>query len=309
LAFSIANAFVRGAANNGAPWARAVLPKAPSPMTAATQLAQRQYSQVPRANRTRGIMTGGGLSAAARPRAQTIATGLANQFHPGAAATGTPTAPAPQPAPQPSPLDSTYFGNVAANEFKVNNEVNALNQQGAYARNDLQTALQKLAYQQPRDALKLEQGANSRGALYSTGYNQQLGDLENKYGNQQETLNQNYTRAEAAREAKIEGLQGSIPLYQVQQYNDAVGRAALLAQNDKALGEPIPAAPAAAVAKPAARPVAPAKVAAPKPGAITPASRKLAAQVTNPYWGQVRNAALHNVPWAKALLAHYPTKR
>src|SRR5438309_8975657 len=93
-----------------------------------------------------------------------------------AAPPAAPAAPA-APPPQSPPFDSTYYANVAANQFKVGNQVNALNLQGTQNDTALQTALGQLAYQQPRDSLRLEEAANRNGGLFSQSYDAQQADL------------------------------------------------------------------------------------------------------------------------------------
>ena len=84
-----------------------------------------------------------------------------------ARAPGAPGQPAqPTIPPVASPLDASYFGNVAANQFKTNNQINSLNLNSALASQAMQAALAQLAYQQPKDELKLEQNANRGGGLY-----------------------------------------------------------------------------------------------------------------------------------------------
>jgi hypothetical protein len=155
-----------------------------------------------------------------------------------------PAAPAPSPTPatqsgagSSSPLDSTYFNNLAANQFKVNNQ---LNQLSATSQNDntaLKSALDQLAYQQPRDSLKLEQGANRAGGLYSSVYDQNLGNLQNSYLTRQSAATQSNAQKQAAIQSQIAGIQGGVPIYNNEQYDAAVGRAIKNAANNPATGQ------------------------------------------------------------------------
>jgi hypothetical protein len=140
--------------------------------------------------------------------------------------------------PGPSPLDSTYFANVANNNFQVGNKVNALNAQSGYAQTDLQNALAQLAYQEPRDQLKAEEAANMRGGLYSTAYNQQLGDLTHNYQSKQTDLTNAYTRKQGAIASEGNALWAGIPIYASGQAAAATVRAANANLANKGLGEP-----------------------------------------------------------------------
>lgn len=181
---------------------------------------------------------------------------------PGAGAAGAPAAPAP---PAPSGLDSTYYTNVANNLFKAQNSITA-DQQAETANNTaLQTALGQLAYAQPRAQLALEQKANVGGGLYSSVYDQNLGNLNNTYLQKEGADTTAAGGKNAALEAKIAALFGSIPLYNTAQASDSAGRAAVLAAANPAAGQTpiLPPAPAPAPAPAAKAPVK----AAPKPPA------------------------------------------
>lgn len=169
-----------------------------------------------------------------------------------------PQAPASSPVVAPgapstpaSPLDSTYYDNLAMNQFKVGNQVNALTAAGQNDTTALQSALGQLAYQQPRDSLKLEQGANRTGGLYSSVYDQNQGNLLNSYQTRQSGLTSANAEKQAAIASQIGGLQQGIPVYDSAQYDAAVGRAAKLAAANPATGQSpgvLPAAPAPGVA-------------------------------------------------------------
>lgn len=183
----------------------------------------------------------GTVHQAAQPTGSQWTQGLA-----GASATSlTPGSSAPKPTnsattqtqPGPSPLDSTYFANVASNQFKVGNQINALNTQGGLADTALQASLGNLAYQEPRDELRAEQAANNRGALYSTVYDQQLGDLVHGYQTKQTALQTSHDNGALQRAAQIAALQGGIPLFNSQQAAAAAVRAANLNAANKALGQ------------------------------------------------------------------------
>lgn len=156
--------------------------------------------------------------------------------------TVTPTQPpktsATTTVPPASPLDATYYDNLAANNLKVGNTIAGLNTQIGDLGVGLQSALAQLAYQQPRDQLALEEKANQRGALYSSGYDQQLGDLNNTYLTKQSGLTTTEAQKVGALQAQIAGLQQGVPIYQAQQYDAAVLRAAKLAAANPALGAP-----------------------------------------------------------------------
>lgn len=137
-----------------------------------------------------------------------------------------------------SPLDSTYFDNIAANNFKVGNQINSLTSQGQNLNTNLTNALAQLAYQQPRDNLKLEQNANKAGALYSSVYDQNLGNLNNTYQTKQSGLVDTNAQKQAQLSSEIGGLQQGIPIYNSAQYDDAVARAAKAAATNPASGQP-----------------------------------------------------------------------
>jgi hypothetical protein len=154
-------------------------------------------------------------------------------------------------------LDSTYFGNLAANQLKVGGQINTLTATGQNDTTALQSALAALAYQQPRDQLKLEQGANNTGALYSSVYDQNLGNLNNTYLTKQAADTTANSQKQAAINSSIAGLQQGLGTYQLGQYDDAVARATKLAAANPATGQalapapitPVVAAARAAVAK------------------------------------------------------------
>lgn len=213
-----------------------------------------------------GSVFGGGPSKLGVPRQPPKATGLvpggppspSRQAPPrvGSFAPQPPTGPAPtvlkgppggsnsatqtpaQQAAGPSPLDSTYFANVASNQFQVGNKINALNEANAYGQTDLAKTLANYQYQQPRALLAAERAAAANGALYSTGYGQQLGDIGHQYLTNEGNAQDAYARQVAQRNAEIQGLQGSIPLYNTQQAAAAAVRAAQQNAANKALGEP-----------------------------------------------------------------------
>lgn len=159
-----------------------------------------------------------------------------------------PPAPSTTPKPTGSPLDATYYANLAANQLKVGNQIAADNAQIGNLGVSLQSALAQLAYQQPRDQLALEQKANARGALYSSGYDQQLGDLNNTYLTKQTGDTADEAQKVGVLQTDISNLQAGIPIYNSQQYAAAVARAAKLAATNPALGAPLPPTPTASAA-------------------------------------------------------------
>lgn len=176
---------------------------------------------------------------------------------------------APAPAsglPGTNPLDSTALANIAGNQFKTNQSVANLTQQGAYAQTDLQQALAKLAKQQPLDQEKATENYNQQGLLYSGHFGQALGQLGQSYADRSSALQQAATRAAAARQAQISGLGESEKLYEQQQGLGAANRATAAAATDptagvdptlQVLAQALAAqagttAPAAAAVKPAA---------------------------------------------------------
>jgi hypothetical protein len=175
------------------------------------------------------------------------------------AAPAAPQTPSPTPASQtagssPSPLDSTYFDNLAGNQFRVNNQLNALTATSQNDNTALQSALDQLAYQQPRDSLKLEQNANRTGGLYSSVYDQNLGNLQHSYETRQTAATTANAQKQAGIQSQIGALQGGVPIYQSQQYDAAVARAIKAAAANPATGQdqsvsttpPAPPAPAPA---------------------------------------------------------------
>jgi hypothetical protein len=135
------------------------------------------------------------------------------------------------------PLDATAVNNIATNRFRVNNEVNSANQNIGNLRTGLQAALGQLAYQQPRDQLSEEQAANRSGSLYSTAYDQRLGDLTNNYKTRADTATTNEGQQEGALAAQIQALLGGVPLYNQGQANESVQRAIAAAAANPATGQ------------------------------------------------------------------------
>jgi len=162
-------------------------------------------------------------------------------------------------APPASPLDSTYYQNIAANQFKVNNQINSLTAQGQNANTSLQSALAQLAYQQPRDQLKAEQAMNARGGLYSSVEGQNQGNIVNQYQTRQSGLTQANAQKQAAISSEIKGLQEGEPIYDAGQYDAAVARAVKAALANPATGQaPISTPAPPSVAPPPAKAKVPA---------------------------------------------------
>ena len=177
------------------------------------------------------------------------------------AANTAPTAPEQPTGAGGSPLDSTYYGNVNDYLFKTNNQIAADRAKIGTADTALQTALGNLAYQQPRDALKLEQGANAHGGLFSSVYGQDQGNLQHTYAGKRFAAQSSHDNTVNGLTTAISQLQQSIPLYDSGQYAAAVQRAAAAAEKNPALGETVPAP-----ALPAANPTAPARTPVPRGG-------------------------------------------
>jgi hypothetical protein len=155
----------------------------------------------------------------------------------------------------PSPLDSTYYGNVGDFLFKTGNEINADHLKQTNLDTALQNAIGQFNYQQPRDSLALEQRANAGGGLYSSVYDQNLGNLTHSYTDRRTAAQTSHDQQYQSLAAAIAALQGSIPLYEQGQADASGQRATLAAENNPALGAP---APAPAPAAPAPAPGAPA---------------------------------------------------
>lgn len=145
-------------------------------------------------------------------------------------------------------LDSTALGNIASNQFKVNNQINGLNQSSSNIGTNLQAALGQLAYQQPRQQLSLEQGANRQGSLYSTAYNQRLGDLNQNFLTRQNTATTNAGQRQSAIASQIQALLGGVPLYNKGQADASVQRAIAAALANPATGQPAVVPPASSAA-------------------------------------------------------------
>lgn len=201
---------------------------------------------------------------------------------PAATAPAAPAGPAPAPAPVPAPstggtastagneLDSTYYLNVAANDFKVNNAINSINLGISQAKNSLQTTLAQLAYQQPRDQLALEQKANAGGGLYSSVYDQNLGNLNYQYAGRQAAANTKYTNYYDTAQGKISGLKGSQALYDNGQAFNSAQRSTAAAQNNPAI---------AGLGGGAQPPPAPTTSGNPTFSQLTPTQKKLATSI------------------------------
>lgn len=194
------------------------------------------------------LLKAGGVS---KPSVGTAGSSLMNlagklsQKQPGATQPAPAAAAAPSgAADQPSPLDSTYDQNVNDFLFKTNNSINSDQAKIAAANIAYQNALGQLAYQQPRDALALEQKANANGGLFSSVYDQNQANLQHAYSLKQAAAQSSHDNSVNSLTAAIAALQGEIPLYEASQAEAAAQRAAQLAQNNPALGAPPPAAAA-----------------------------------------------------------------
>jgi hypothetical protein len=150
------------------------------------------------------------------------------------------------------------LGNIAANDYKVGNQIAGLNQKGAYADTDLQRALAQVTHNLNLQERSAQERANSQGLLSSTTLAGNLGELGQSAGDRQTVLNTNNSRLHAAINGQIASLQGSVPLYDDQQAAGSAGRLSAADAANTALGMPTtPAATApAAVTHPAAHPTA-----------------------------------------------------
>lgn len=172
-----------------------------------------------------------GLKGQSLPAANKVATQPAATH-----AAATTTAAATQTAAA-SPLDSTYYGNVAQNQFNANNKINQLNLTGAQDQTALTQALAALSYQQPRDQLHLMQHANAQGGLYSSQEGMNQGDLVHQYTVKQTAAQERYQAQRDAIDAQIQAIRGNLQFYQNSQYNAAVARAIAADQKDQGLGQ------------------------------------------------------------------------
>lgn len=135
--------------------------------------------------------------------------------------------------------DSTALANIGTNTYNVNQQVGGIQLRDAQAAVALQQALAKLAYQQPRDALSLEQNANRGGGLYSSVESLNQGNLAHRYLDANTSAQTGYSNQMQGDAARIAGLQGGIPIYNAGQYAAAAQRGSLAAQKDPSSGEPI----------------------------------------------------------------------
>jgi hypothetical protein len=124
----------------------------------------------------------------------------------------------------------------------VGNSINSINlgigqQQGA-----LQATLNQLAYQQPRDQLALEERANAGGGLYSSVYNQNLGNLNFKYATNQNNAQTKYNNYYNTAEGRINALLDAQKAYDSAQALASTGRLAAAAAANPAEAAP-PQAP------------------------------------------------------------------
>jgi hypothetical protein len=167
-----------------------------------------------------------------------------------------PAPPAPKPAPAPagaqpqnpsysgttvtaptSPLDSTYQASVDTNAAQTANKIAQLNLQQSQGGVNLQQQLAGYAHQQPLDELAARVAANRRGALYSTGLGQQIGNIGYGYTAKRTAAQDAYQQLADSIAQQIAGAQSGQQAYQAAQYADAVQRASQAAQANPALGE------------------------------------------------------------------------
>lgn len=154
-----------------------------------------------------------------------------------------PGAPATAPAQAPAPTDSTdprdaqYYQNVADNQFKVNNQINALNLDRSNAQTALQSQLAQLAYQQPRDQLAMEQRANQAGSLYSSVEGQNQGNLAYQFAGRKGADQANEASTLDRLASQIAALQQGVPIYDQGQFLDSISRAAQAAAANPATGQ------------------------------------------------------------------------
>lgn len=140
------------------------------------------------------------------------------------------------------PLDSTYFAAIAANNAKLNSQVNALNLQQGSDQTNYQNTLGNLAYQQPRSQLSLMQAANHNGSLYSSVEGQNQGNLVTQYANQRTNATNSYNTAAAKIAAAIAQDRSDATQYQQDQAAASGARAVAASAKDPTLGNSAPGA-------------------------------------------------------------------
>ena len=173
------------------------------------------------------------------PRPTTLPPGLnvPGAANPGQTAGTSATTTASQPTlpgvnPNGPPLDATALSNIAAHQFGVNQRVNTIaNTDVPNLRGNLANAIAALNYQQPRDELGAEQAANRIGALYSSVYAQNLGNLIHAYATKGNDLTTAEGQSEGTLFNEAAGLEGGIPLYNAGQQAAAGQRAITQAEN------------------------------------------------------------------------------
>lgn len=154
--------------------------------------------------------------------------------HPSTTPGATPTPGSPTPAP--SPYDSTYYNSLNQATFDATNKINGYNQQGAYARTDLQNALAQLAHQQTLAVQGNQETENARGGFALGHLGQTIGETNRSYLDRQSADQQTFDRGDAARSAAIQAVQGGLSLTQVALAAAAADRASAAAAADPTLG-------------------------------------------------------------------------
>jgi hypothetical protein len=98
-----------------------------------------------------------------------------------------------------SPLDSTYANGVARLLFNNKTQKDQLTQQGDQDKQDIDTALQRMARQRSIDLLNQNHQANREGLFYSGQLTKRRGEVEHDYSDRQGDAQRDYDRRVAAR--------------------------------------------------------------------------------------------------------------
>ena len=148
-----------------------------------------------------------------------------------------------------NPLDSTALNNIALHGASTGESITGLQQQEAYDNTALQAALGQLAYQQPRDQLRMMQQANARGGLYSSVEGQNQGNLVHSYAARANGLTASNAERIAALNEKIAGLRSGENTYDFEQGLASAGRLSTQAANNPPASAPGTATVGKAAAK------------------------------------------------------------
>ena len=138
-------------------------------------------------------------------------------------------------APPVDPRDSQYWSDVVSLQFNKNAELQGLGLEESFGNTNYQEALRKLNFQEPKDVLARQEGANRAGEFYSSKTGEDIGGIATNYFEQRSGLARNKQQEDAMRNLTRNLVENGYTVDQAAAYASAVGR-----QSDAESDRPMP---------------------------------------------------------------------